>query len=142
MRKYFVFAIPALFLGMQLYRPERTNPPVQARLAAPPEVQALLDGACADCHSNRTVWPWYSHVAPVSWFVAGHVREGREHLNVDAWPGRGKPARLLEEMCEEVEKGAMPLAAYLRLHPEARLSDADKRLLCGWTEKARAEMPK
>lgn len=136
MRKYFLVAIPVLALGMQLYRPERTNPPVQSRLETPPEVQALLDRACADCHSHRTAWPWYSNVAPVSWLLAGHVREGREHLNLDQWPGGEKGGKLLGEMCEEVEKGAMPLPAYLRLHPAARLTEADRKLLCGWTRAA------
>lgn len=144
MRKYLMLAIPVLVLGVQFHRPDRTNPPsepgraIGAHVTVPPEIQTVLDRACADCHSNRTAWPWYSHVAPVSWLVAGHVREGREHLNFDDWPGRHKPEKLLDEMCEEIEKDAMPLAGYVRLHSAAKLAEADKRLLCGWTKPAAA----
>lgn len=146
MRKYFVLALPVVLLGIQIHRPERANPPadtgqaISTKLAVPEEVQSVLNRSCGDCHSNRTVWPWYSNVAPVSWLVAGHVREGREHLNFDDWPGTHKPAKLLDEICEEVEKGGMPLAGYVRLHSAAALSETDKRLICGWTKSSMASL--
>lgn len=141
MRKYVVIPV-VLVLGIQLHRPERANPPgdparaIEAGVEVPPGVRALLDRACADCHSNRTAWPWYSQVAPVSWLVANHVRDGREHLNLSDWPGRHKPEKLLDEICEEVEKDAMPLASYRALHPGAKLSPADKQAICAWTRAA------
>lgn len=143
MRKYVVLPV-ILLAAFQLHRPERANPPadparaVEARMEVPPNIRALLDRSCADCHSNRTTWPWYSRVAPVSWLVAGHVREAREHLNFSDWPGRHDAEHLLEEICEEVEKGAMPLASYRVLHPSAKLSPAERQAICGWTRSAAA----
>lgn len=127
-------AVLALFLVAQLVPVERSNPPVTQRLEAPPEVDGLLRRACMDCHSNETVWPWYSRVAPVSWLVARDVREGREHLNLSAWDryDAGEQAEKLEEMAEEVEEGKMPMKIYLPLHPEARLTEQERALLVRW----------
>lgn len=126
----------------QFARPDRTSPPVAPektleRLAqVPAPVAATLRRACYDCHSNEPRWPWYSHVTPVSFFVVGHVRHGREHLNFSDWTqvASGENKDALEEICEEVRKGAMPLPSYLWLHWGARLSESDKQALCAWTE--------
>lgn len=113
---------------------DRTNPPVETPLLAPPAVQDILRRACYDCHSNETVWPWYSRVAPASWLVARDVRVGREHLNFSTWNrlDARQRADALKEAWEEVEGGDMPMAIYLPLHPEARLSDADKAAFQAW----------
>jgi len=136
-------AIGLLVVGfaIQLYRPARTNPPadptrsVTASSAVPAEVSAILRRSCHDCHSNGTRWPWYSAVAPMSWGLADHVSEGREHLNFSEWGTYppGKQVSLLEKMCDEVRQGAMPLRSYLWLHPEARLSEADWQAICDWS---------
>lgn len=92
-----------------------------------PETKALFDRACADCHSNGTKWPWYAHVAPVSWLVYHDVEEGREHFNVSEW---GRPEKNEGyEAAEEVEEGEMPLKKYLITHPEAKLSEAETQQL-------------
>ena len=88
------------------------------------ETRELFFRVCRDCHSNETVWPWYSHVAPVSWLVAADVEEGREHLNVSEW---ARPEQHGDEAAEMVREGEMPLWFYLPLHPDARLSSAEKR---------------
>ncbi|HEX8283655.1 MAG TPA: heme-binding domain-containing protein [Pyrinomonadaceae bacterium] len=133
-----VFAL--LFLGAQAVRPDRTNPPVDAsktlgaNTRLPPEVAAILGRSCNDCHSSETVWPWYSNVAPASWFLKSHVDEGRRELSFSDWatyPKR-KRERKLHEICQQVESGQMPLKSYLPLHPSARLSDDDKRVICEW----------
>ena len=80
--------------------------------------------ACGDCHSNETKWPIYSKIAPISWFVANHVEEGREHFNISAWGYQKKNEG--EDAVEEVEEGEMPLLSYLLLHPEAKLSKEEK----------------
>jgi hypothetical protein len=85
MPKRIALALLVLLLLIQLWPVERTNPPVSAPLEADPEVVAVLRAACYDCHSNETVWPWYSRVAPLSWQVAHHVEEGREELNFSEW---------------------------------------------------------
>ena len=86
-----------------------------------PRTRELAVRACYDCHSNRTKWPWYSYIAPVSWLVQHDVHEGREHLNFSEWDRRQKHA---DDAAHEVEEGEMPLAIYRLLHPEARLEGA------------------
>lgn len=115
---------------------ERTNPPVESEVPASPEARAVLRRACYDCHSNETVWPWYSQVAPMSWLVADDVREGREELNFSTWNRRSPKAqaKALHESWEEVEEGEMPLWFYLPLHPEARLSPQDLSVLKAWSQ--------
>ncbi len=72
--------------AIQLVPVKRSNPPVEFEVEAPADVHAILERACYDCHSNRTRWPWYSSVAPVSWLVARDVRRGRKELNFTDWP--------------------------------------------------------
>ena len=115
---------------------DRTNPPVVSEVNAPPEVMEILRRSCYDCHSNETRWPWYSHVAPLSWRVAGHVEDGRKDLNFSDWPALDlqEEVHLLEEIGEEVSEGEMPLQDYLWLHREARLSESDVRTLLAWAD--------
>lgn len=134
-----------VFAGIQFVRPSRTNPPEDAArtLAAaanvPKEVNAILERSCSDCHSNRTVWPWYSNVAPVSWSVADHVEHGREELNFSEWGAYkdSRKKRKLEEICEEVEEGHMPHPQYLWIHRDAALSSSDVKVLCDWSKAER-----
>lgn len=112
----------------------RDNPPVVAEVEAPREVKAILERSCYDCHSNRTRWPWYSRVAPVSWLVAYDVREGRDELNFSDWPAYDleKQDDLYKHITKQVEKGKMPLPIYLTMHPGARLTVADRRAVLDW----------
>jgi hypothetical protein len=123
-----------LFVAIQLVPMTRDNPEVEEEVAAPPAVRDILRRACYDCHSHETSWPWYSFVAPMSWLVVSDVHEAREHMNFSTWNDYDEDERseLLEEVWEEVEDGDMPLWFYLPLHPEAKLSDADKQLLQSW----------
>jgi hypothetical protein len=127
-------AAAVLLLAIQLVPVSRENPPVEEAVPAPPEVRALLERSCFDCHSHETRWPWYARVAPVSWLVAYDVSHAREHLNFSTWNRYDveERAELLEEAWEEVEEGEMPLWYYLPLHPEAELNDADRALLHEW----------
>jgi hypothetical protein len=126
--------LAALLLLMQLRTVDRTNPPVQADLVAPPAVEILLRRACYDCHSHETRWPWYSRLAPVSWWLADHVRQGRADLNFSQWPLFDAEAQglLLQDIEKQLEEGTMPLRSYALGHPEARLTDAEKTLLVEW----------
>jgi hypothetical protein len=129
------------FVVLQCTGPERTNPAIddarrlEATVSVPGEVQNMLRRACYDCHSDETRWPWYSSVAPISWLVVGDVREARAELNFSRWSEyhRYDRADLLDKACELAKKGEMPLPAYVRLHPEARLSPADLEAFCAWT---------
>jgi len=140
------------FVAAQFVQPPRTNPAVDPARTMAAHVQvtqaaaAILDRACLDCHSFRTDWPWYSHVAPVSWFVRDHVNHGRQHLNFDDWlqaNRRGNPATsagLLDAICKEVEAGEMPLESYTWIHRRAVLTGADAATLCQWTRAERARL--
>jgi hypothetical protein len=106
------------------YGRAHSNPPIVAEPAwDQPATRALADRACFDCHSNQTRWPWYSFVAPTSWLVQNHVDEGRDELNFSAWTGDAHAAR---EASEVVLDGSMPPRSYTLLHPEARLSAAER----------------
>jgi cytochrome c551/c552 len=126
----------------QAFRIDKTNPRVQQDVAAPPEVAAVLRRACYDCHSNETVWPWYSNVAPFSWLLARDVREGRRELNFSAWNAYDtkKQAKKLKETADEVAEGEMPPWFYIAMHPDAALSQADAEGLRAWTAEERAKL--
>ncbi len=129
--------LPAIaLLAIQVIPVERTNPPAETEGPAPAEVQAILRRACYDCHSNETVWPWYSRIAPASWLVARDVREGREAMNFSSWNRlNDKDRRRAMRRCwKEVKEGEMPLWFYLRAHPDAHLSDDDRSVLQAWSE--------
>ena len=146
--KWFGIVIVSLFLVVQFMRPARTNPGVdpsqtiQARVQLPSNVAAILDRSCQDCHSNTTRWPWYSNVAPFSWLLADHVNEGRQQLNLSEW-GRLDNRRArnkLEEICDEVKSGAMPMQSYTWIHRSAVLSEQDIKSLCDWTTAERTRL--
>ena len=124
-----------LLVAMQLVPVSRTSSggTVDA-VAAPAAVAALLHRACASCHSQATVWPWYSRIAPVSWLIAHDVNHGREHLDLSMLPSLPprKRAKRFGEIAEEVEEGAMPPRLYRLAHPEARLDDAERRIIAEW----------
>lgn len=124
----------ALLAALQAVPVDRSNPPMEKEVNAPAEVRAILRRACYDCHSHETVWPWYSRVAPLSFLIAHDVEEGREELNFSRW-GFSDPAmeaRARRRLWHEVDEGEMPLWFYTPLHPEARLSEADKEILKTW----------
>ena len=138
--KWAALVILVLFIAAQAYRPNLSGPPVdetksmRATAKLSPEVGAIFDRACNDCHSSKTDWPWYSQIAPVSWWLKSHVDEGRGQLSFSEWgtyPQR-KASVKLKEICEQVEAGEMPIKSYLPLHPSAKLSDEDRRVLCEW----------
>ncbi len=138
-----VFVI--VFAAAQLVRPDRTNPAtdarrtIQARLARAGGLGAVLDRSCRDCHSNRTVWPWYTRIAPVSWAMAYGVRAGRNAVNFSDWAAYQpeEQQQLLAESCADVSKGKMP-GPWTLLHPEAKLSTGDIETICGAARQAQA----
>jgi hypothetical protein len=112
-----------------------SNPPERYPLGAPPEVEAVMRRACLDCHSNETRWPLYSRLAPGSWLMSRDVMKGRKHLNFSEWADADEDERKLDRQnaWEHVEAGEMPPWFYVfPMHPDAKLSDADKALLKSW----------
>ncbi len=124
----------ALFVVAQFIPVERPNPPVLSDVPAPSQVKTILVKACFDCHSYETRWPWYSRVAPVSWWLANHVRKGRKDLNFSRWPTFDFVSQelILREMEKQITTGAMPPRSYLVGHADARLSDHERQLLLAW----------
>lgn len=139
--KRIVLALIVIAVAIQFFWPSRTNPAVDPRkdisanLMVPPDVAAILARSCNDCHSNQTVWPWYSHVAPVSWLVAYDVNHGRAALNFSEWgtPDTRKNNEMLGEICKEVTDKEMPGFVYTIMHPSAKLTDANIQTICLWT---------
>ena len=103
---------------------------------APDEVKIILSKACYDCHSNQTVYPWYTKVAPASWLVAKDTREGRDELNFSEWAelSKRKKIKILNELAEEVEDKKMPLKIYTVIHRDAILTDEEISTLISWTK--------
>src|SRR5579872_1502334 len=119
----------AIFILIQLipYGHSHTNPPVTKEPAwDSPATRELFRRACFNCHSNTTTWPWYSHVAPVSWLVQNDVDGGRRHLNFTEWD---RAQRHATDVGAQVQPGDMPPWFYLPLHPSAKLSDVEKQAL-------------
>lgn len=130
------------FVIMQFFRIDKTNPKVEKAkdfivLTQPPaDVEKMLRSACYDCHSNETVYPWYSNVAPVSWWLKHHIDEGREYFNFSTWADISEDDKnhILHECEEEVEEKKMPLNSYTWTHSDAKLTDAQRKTLAAWFE--------
>jgi hypothetical protein len=126
-----------LFAIGQLVRPERANPAtdphltIQAHSGTTSELTAVLDRSCRDCHSNATVWPWYTQVAPLSWLMAHAVTEGRKAVNFSEWSGYSPSQQrtLLSVSCDDASTGRMP-GAWTLIHRDARLSSHDVETIC------------
>ncbi|HLP18457.1 MAG TPA: heme-binding domain-containing protein [Bacteroidota bacterium] len=135
-------ALVAAFILIQFIRPDRTNPvsdpanDYTRSLLVPPDVKSIVDRACRDCHTNETVWPWYSNFAPVSWLLADDVTEGRRHLNLSEW-GKYTPKQKIKRLSDidgEVSDGSMPLPNYLRIHSEAVLTQVERDKISHWAD--------
>ena len=107
-------------------------------------IDSLLRRSCYDCHSNETRWPWYARVAPVSWLITDDVRHGSSNLDFSRWSvdtlREPTPQQRLRGMCRDVQRDIMPPQAYRYAHPDARVSNADKRALCRWTDEQLASL--
>jgi len=135
-----VLILLGLFVVSQVFRPELTNPTSDPALSIrnykgiPPEVVSKMESVCFDCHSNETRWPWYSYVTPVNYLIASDVSNGRRHVNFSEWnnysPGRLKS--ILDNIYDQVYNHDMPLPKYKWMHPAARLTDAEVKMICDW----------
>ena len=126
------------------FGPLKSNPQTASArdLRVSPEAGLLLKRACMDCHSNHTVWPWYSYLAPMSWLLQRDIRKGREHLNLSEWDQYTFEQRreLLAHIATAVKNHEMPLPQYTLIHHDARLSDADTDVLYRWAGAERRRM--
>ncbi|MFT5860503.1 MAG: hypothetical protein ACI865_002616 [Flavobacteriaceae bacterium] len=140
--KYFFIGLILIFGVIQFIRIDKANPKIEKAkdlisIYEPSvEIENILRTACYDCHSHETVYPWYSNIAPVSWWLKDHIDEGREHLNFSVWGdySEQKANHKLHECAEEVEEGKMPLPSYLYTHGDAELTSDQQELLADWFE--------
>ena len=144
--KKIAIALLIVLIGMQFYRPEKNKAEgdyvvaFETETQPSPEVKEILKTACYDCHSANTEYPWYNNIAPVSYWLAEHVSEGKEHLDFSDWDNYTvkKKDHKLEEIAEEVKKGGMPLNEYTWTHADARLTEDQIKALVNWVDQARA----
>nr|WP_298999165.1 heme-binding domain-containing protein [uncultured Allomuricauda sp.] len=143
--KKIAIALLVILIGMQFYRPEKNLSEgdyvaaFEKETQPSPEVQKILESTCYDCHSANTNYPWYSNVAPISYWMDGHIEEGKEHLDFSEWPNltAKKKDHKLDEFIEYVENGEMPLKEYTWTHKDARLTEDQRKMLMDWATEAR-----
>ena len=130
-----------IIIILQFFQPEKnlgeeTESDMVSMLEAPESVAAVLKNSCYNCHSNQTAYPWYNRISPVSWFMNMHITSGREEVNFSEYGNLERSGQIgvLSDICDVVESGSMPLKSYLLIHGNARLDQAAKEHLCGWTD--------
>jgi len=139
MKKLLIFVI-LVFIGIQ-FVPMNVPADLPVKdgdaLEAPENVQAIFKRSCFDCHSSHTTFPWYSSIAPVSWFTKKHVKKAREKLNFSTWNSYDdeKKMKYLEKLPKAI-KSKMPMESYLIMHKDAKLSEDDKKAITEWATEA------
>jgi hypothetical protein len=133
-RTLLIFLI--IFIVMQFIQTDKTNPTVDKNIEikASEEVMKIFKTACYDCHSNETVYPWYSNIAPFSWVVSNHINEGRKALNFSTWENYSDEEK--KEHLKDIYRtvyASMPLQSYLWIHDDAILTKEQRTLIRDWT---------
>ena len=136
------------FAVLQVFQIDKTATPIvqgdtlEAAVAVPPDIALILGRSCNDCHTNNTMYPWYSNIQPVGWFLKDHIDDGRRHLNLSVFNTYTpkKKAKKLEEICDEVESREMPLPSYLWIHWDSALRDGDAKALCDWANQEKEKI--
>lgn len=131
------WTILILIILIQLVPVSKVNSPVTAEMNLPTDIKIVFQRSCYDCHSNETTWPWYSHVAPVSWLVASDVSEGRKELNFSEWNkySEQRKNKKINEIVKEIEKGDMPMPMYTFIHKNAKISREELTLIKNWANR-------
>jgi hypothetical protein len=107
--------------------------------AVPSNVKAVLEVACYDCHSNNTRYPWYSYIQPGGWWLANHIKEGKEELNFSEFGAYSRRRQIskLRSIESSLKDGAMPMSSYIIMHKNARLTKEEKKLIIDWIKLTR-----
>ncbi|MBA4851701.1 heme-binding domain-containing protein [Emticicia sp. BO119] len=146
MLKKILLGLGVILILIQFIRPEKNESndkthDISTKYMIPTEVNHLLEVACNDCHSNKTLYPWYSQIQPIAWWMNHHVEDGKRHLNFSTFTSLPVAVQnhKFEETIEMIDEKEMPLESYtfLGLHKEANLSDADRKAIIDW---AKAQM--
>lgn len=137
LKKTIIFTL-FILIAIQFINVEKTNPPIDdaITLQAPKEVMSIVKNSCYDCHSYETKWPSYSDIAPISFFVASHVKDGRKALNFSEWTkiDTAKKEQRLKRAIITVNNGMMALPSYTSMHEDTKLSKDEKKILTAWFE--------
>jgi hypothetical protein len=147
-KKRLVISCAALGFASVLVHPfgaeknRKSDNPILGGVAIDSKVLPIIGRSCQDCHSERTAWPWYSYVPPMSWLMEHDVHRGRDRMNLSRWESYSvrQKARILAEMSAVVRNRVMPLPKYLLLHPGAKLSDSDIEQINRWALKERGRL--
>ena len=145
MLRKILFVLIPIFILLQFYRIDKTNPPVDvtqdflSTVQPPTNIAVMIRGACYDCHSHETEYPWYTEVMPFSKWISGHIIHGREKLNFSEWESYSDEDKrgFLKECAEVITETRMPLTPYLVLHSKARISKEERKELADWFIKMR-----
>lgn len=140
MIKKILIGLAILLVMIQFIRPARNissaeqSNDIAAHYTVPADVQQILKRSCYDCHSNNTVYPWYTNIQPIGWWMQDHINEGKEELNFSEFGSytAKRQAKKLKKTAEEVKEGEMPLNSYLWIHKDAVLSAEQKDALINW----------
>ena len=139
--KKILLGILIVIILIQFIRPEKNISNVSVNdistiIDIPENVQEIIKTSCADCHSNITKYPWYSEIAPVSWYLASHVNDGKRHLNFSEWAAYNKNQKehILKDLKKELKSKEMPLNSYLWIHKEAVVSPEQYKILLDWLQ--------
>ena len=138
--KKILLTLLVVLVAIQFFQIDKTNPVADEKLDflvmnnTSPEIASQIKASCYDCHSNQSVYPAYTYVQPIGWFVKNHIEEGKEHLNFSEFGNYSakKQAHKLEESYEMIEKGEMPLSSYTIIHKEAVLDEAQQTALISY----------
>lgn len=135
-----ILSLLALFVLIQFIRIDKTENTIDrgkdftANQSIPTEVRTIVKRSCYDCHSFETNYPWYTDIAPVSWWIKSHINEGRSYINFSEWENYTdeQKARKLLNSVAYIKPDQMPLSSYVSQHPEAKLSAKDKNVVMDW----------
>lgn len=140
-KKKILYILLAIVIIIQFIRPERNlgKRETENTIFVSNEVGQILQASCFDCHSNYTVYPWYTNIQPIGWWLNHHVNEGKEELNFSEFEAYSLKRKLhkLEEIKEMVDEGEMPLSSYTLIHGDASLSAEQKEILSKWVVETR-----
>ena len=141
-RKWLLIFIVA-FILIQFIQPARNKngqvlPTDITRIfTMPPTIKTILETACYDCHSNNTRYPWYANIQPGGWWLAKHIRDGKDEINFSEFGSYSsrRQASKLRSIENSIKDGTMPLYSYTLLHKDARLTNDQKAELSAWVSK-------
>lgn len=144
-----VYVLIGILVIMQLFHPKQnrsTGPfpnDISTKFAVNDNVASILKQSCYDCHSNNTVYPWYSNIQPVAWWLSDHVKDGKKELNFSEFASytAKRQRKKFDEIIDEVKEGKMPLESYTWMHGNAKLTEAQKTALYKWCEENLATLP-